>query len=150
MWTPCIPWYKSDKPGIAPDCGMKLEPVYADGQLAGHQVANIDPDTGEDVAPAPGSIAIDAQKQQLMGMRVGQAEWTTEGQTIRIAGRVIADETRVTRVHAKVGGWIEHVTADFTGALVRRPAAADAVQSGNAGQPAGAATSEEGRRFNAA
>src|SRR5215217_9779830 len=25
------PWYKSDKPGIAPDCGMKLEPVYADG-----------------------------------------------------------------------------------------------------------------------
>src|SRR6185437_4966707 len=27
------PWYKSDKPGIAPDCGMKLEPVYADGTL---------------------------------------------------------------------------------------------------------------------
>jgi membrane fusion protein, copper/silver efflux system len=25
------PAYKSDKPGIAPDCGMKLEPVYADG-----------------------------------------------------------------------------------------------------------------------
>ena len=25
------PWYKSDKPGIAPDCGMKLVPVYADG-----------------------------------------------------------------------------------------------------------------------
>jgi hypothetical protein len=25
------PWYKSDRPGIAPDCGMKLEPVYADG-----------------------------------------------------------------------------------------------------------------------
>src|SRR6476619_1644151 len=24
------PAYKSDKPGIAPDCGMKLEPVYAD------------------------------------------------------------------------------------------------------------------------
>src|SRR5687767_5551447 len=28
---PMHPWYKSDKPGIAPDCGMKLEPVYADG-----------------------------------------------------------------------------------------------------------------------
>jgi membrane fusion protein, copper/silver efflux system len=25
------PAYKSDKPGTAPDCGMKLEPVYADG-----------------------------------------------------------------------------------------------------------------------
>jgi len=26
------PWYKSDKPGIAPDCGMKLVPVYAGGE----------------------------------------------------------------------------------------------------------------------
>jgi RND family efflux transporter MFP subunit len=28
---PMHPAYKSAKPGIAPDCGMKLEPVYADG-----------------------------------------------------------------------------------------------------------------------
>ena len=28
---PMHPAYKSDKPGTAPDCGMKLEPVYADG-----------------------------------------------------------------------------------------------------------------------
>ena len=28
---PMHPAYKSDKPGIAPDCGMKLVPVYADG-----------------------------------------------------------------------------------------------------------------------
>src|SRR5512141_1524857 len=28
---PMHPAYKSDKPGIAPDCGMQLEPVYADG-----------------------------------------------------------------------------------------------------------------------
>ena len=26
---PMHPWYHSDKPGIAPDCGMKLVPVYA-------------------------------------------------------------------------------------------------------------------------
>ena len=26
---PMHPAYKSDKPGIAPDCGMKLVPVYA-------------------------------------------------------------------------------------------------------------------------
>ncbi len=30
---PMHPAYKSDKPGIAPDCGMKLEPVYADGGM---------------------------------------------------------------------------------------------------------------------
>jgi len=28
---PMHPTYKSDKPGIAPDCGMALEPVYAAG-----------------------------------------------------------------------------------------------------------------------
>ena len=32
---PMHPAYKSDKPGIAPDCGMQLEPVYADGGSAG-------------------------------------------------------------------------------------------------------------------
>ena len=26
---PMHPWYRSDKPGFAPDCGMKLVPVYA-------------------------------------------------------------------------------------------------------------------------
>src|ERR1039458_4556228 len=27
---PMHPAYRSDKPGIAPDCGMKLEPVFAE------------------------------------------------------------------------------------------------------------------------
>ena len=27
---PMHPAYKSDKPGVAPDCGMELEPVYAE------------------------------------------------------------------------------------------------------------------------
>jgi hypothetical protein len=29
---PMHPEYRSDKPGTAPDCGMQLEPVYADGE----------------------------------------------------------------------------------------------------------------------
>ena len=36
---PMHPAYKSDKPGIAPDCGMKLVPVYADGAGAVPPVA---------------------------------------------------------------------------------------------------------------
>src|SRR5262249_56048385 len=31
---PMHPAYKSDEPGIAPDCGMRLEPVYADSESA--------------------------------------------------------------------------------------------------------------------
>src|SRR2546421_5235821 len=73
------PWYKSDKPGIAPDCGMKLEPVYADGTMGA---------TGNNLqTPPPGAIQISAEKQQLIGMRYGAAEWSTEGQTVRFAGR---------------------------------------------------------------
>src|SRR5262252_2419251 len=50
---PMHPSYKSDKPGIAPDCNMTLEPVYADG------------DAPPDVTPVAGAIALDAAKQQM-------------------------------------------------------------------------------------
>jgi RND family efflux transporter MFP subunit len=140
------PWYKSDKPGIAPDCGMKLEPVYADGTMGAAGEAprkilryrdpqdpnytsdkpGLNPATGNELepvyaeqqAPAPGAIQISAEKQQLIGMRYGTAEWTSEGQSIRFAGRVVPDETRIARVHAKVEGWIERVSVDFTGQLI--------------------------------
>jgi RND family efflux transporter MFP subunit len=142
------PWYKSDKPGIAPDCGMKLEPVYADGTMgaAGEAPRKIlryrdrqdpkytsdkpgrNPATGNELepvyadqqAPAPGAIQITAEKQQLIGMRYGAVEWSSDGQAIRFAGRVVPDETRITRVHAKVDGWIERVSVDFTGQLIQQ------------------------------
>ena len=38
---PMHPQYKSDKPGIAPDCGMQLEPVYADEVAAAGGAAPI-------------------------------------------------------------------------------------------------------------
>jgi membrane fusion protein, copper/silver efflux system len=107
---PMHPWYKSDKPGIAPDCGMKLEAVYA-GEAAPASDAQ---------APSPDMMLIGQDKQQLIGLKYGQPEWITEGQTIRASGRVAVDETRVSRVHSKVEGWIEHVTADFTGQMVQK------------------------------
>jgi RND family efflux transporter MFP subunit len=143
------PWYKSDKPGIAPDCGMKLQPVYADGTMGASGEASarkidhyrdpqdpkyasdkpgLNPATGNDLEPVyadqqvppPGAIQISADKQQLIGMRYGTAEWSSEGQSMRFAGRVVPDETRVTRIHAKVEGWIERVSVDFTGQLIRQ------------------------------
>ncbi|HWC96079.1 MAG TPA: efflux RND transporter periplasmic adaptor subunit [Candidatus Sulfopaludibacter sp.] len=104
------PWYKSDKPGIAPDCGMKLEAVYA---------GEAPPENGGE-GPPPNTMLVGQDKQQLIGLRYGQAEWVTEGQTIRASGRVAADETRISRVHSKVEGWIDHVTADFTGQMVQK------------------------------
>src|SRR5579872_336852 len=42
---PMHPAYKSDKPGIAPDCGMKLEPVYEEPASAAPSAAAAPPGT---------------------------------------------------------------------------------------------------------
>ena len=103
---PMHPVYKSDKPGIAPDCGMKLEPVYADSAV-----------------PEPtdtGLLNISPDQQRLIGVEYGQAELTTSSNPFRASGKVALDETRLVRVHPKVEGWIEKVFVDFTGAPVEK------------------------------
>src|ERR1700692_4499094 len=65
------PWYKSDKPGIAPDCGMKLEPVYAEGSGAA------------DEPPPAEAIHVTDDQQHLIGVRYGQPEWSAAGDTVR-------------------------------------------------------------------
>lgn len=104
---PMHPQYKSDKPGIAPDCGMKLVPVYAD------QAAAPAP------APAPGTVEISPANQQLIGVTYGTAEYEAMRDSIRAAARVTLDETRIAKVQPKIDGWIDHVFADFTGKAVR-------------------------------
>jgi RND family efflux transporter MFP subunit len=102
---PMHPQYKSDKPGIAPDCGMKLVPVYADAAP---------PDSG-----APGTVDISPEKQQLIGVTYGTVEYEAMRDSIHAAARVTLDETRIAKVQAKLEGWIDHVFADFTGKAVR-------------------------------
>jgi Cu(I)/Ag(I) efflux system membrane fusion protein len=146
---PMHPAYKSDRPGIAPDCGMKLEPVYADGGAAkpaaeGGKIAyyhdpmddgyrsdkpGINPATGNDLVPVyegstatlpPGTINVSADKQQLIGVQYATAEMAAGAETVRVAGKVTADETKITRVHPKIEGWIYNTKVDFTGQLVKK------------------------------
>ena len=70
---PMHPAYKSDKPGIAPDCGMKLEPVYADGGAAAgsgggreHVPATMRGRHGPDY---PGEAATDRSEVRTSGSR---------------------------------------------------------------------------------
>jgi RND family efflux transporter MFP subunit len=103
---PMHPAYKSDKPGVAPDCGMKLVPVYAGGGPADES--------------HPGQLKISSDKQQLIGVTYGQAEWAATSSSFRAVGKVALDETRVVRVHPKIDGWIEQVFTDFMGAPVEK------------------------------
>lgn len=106
---PMHPWYKSDKPGIAPDCGMKLVAVYA-GEESKYQAQG---------GPA-GTVRITPEKQQLIGVAYGTAEYETVTDAIRAAGRVTLDETRIAKVQTKLEGWIDQVFVDFTGKYVKK------------------------------
>jgi RND family efflux transporter MFP subunit len=106
---PMHPWYKSDKPGIAPDCGMKLVPIYAD--------------ESQSVAAGPlpmGAVQISPARQQLMGVTTAVANYRPIEKTIRTVGQVAIDETRLANVHVKVNGWIQQVFVDYTWQPVKK------------------------------
>jgi membrane fusion protein, copper/silver efflux system len=97
--------YKSNHPGVAPDCNMKLVPQYAN----------------ESATPAvPGGVSISPQRQQLIGVKLATAELRDLSRTIRSTGRVTADERRVAQVRTKFEGFIDTLYVNFTGQPVRR------------------------------
>lgn len=105
---PMHPSYHSDKPGVAPDCGMQLEPIYE----------------GEDPAtklqlPA-GAVSLSAEKQQLIGVRVEAVAKNSGSRFVRTTGRVEADDNRVYRLTAGTEGWVQSLENNPAGALVKK------------------------------
>lgn len=88
------------------------------------------PVTSDDVdaaasATAPGpdglaTVALDARQENLLGLRTIPAVRAPFETSIRTTGRVAPDERLVHHVHTRYEGFIEHVTADFTGKYVRK------------------------------
>jgi membrane fusion protein, copper/silver efflux system len=109
---PMHPWYKSNKPGLAPDCGMKLVAVYEgeQTQYEGKQPPGL----------AAGTIQISPEKQQLIGVEYGTAEYRSSIETVRASAKVALDETHIAKVHSKIEGWIDQVSADFAGKYVEK------------------------------
>jgi multidrug efflux pump subunit AcrA (membrane-fusion protein) len=106
-YDPMHPAYKADKPGIAPDCGMTLVPKYAEEQTS--------------LAKMPaGTVAISADKQQLIGVRTGKVERRSLERTIHTTAQLTADETKIAHIHVKVSGWIDKVYVDYVGQLVKK------------------------------
>ena len=105
---PMHPAYKSDKPGIAPDCGMALEPVYEGDNLAAKLQL-----------PA-GSVAITPEQQQLIGVRVEKVEKNSGSRLMRTTGRVAPDDNRVFRLMAGTDGWIRELQDNPAGTVVKK------------------------------
>jgi RND family efflux transporter MFP subunit len=105
-YDPMHPAYRSDKPGIAPDCGMTLVPKYADDQAMARM--------------AVGTVTISPEKQVLAGVRTAVVERKPLVRDIRTTAQIVADETRIAHVHVKVAGYIDKVYVDFVGQLVKK------------------------------
>jgi membrane fusion protein, copper/silver efflux system len=97
---PMHPWYTSDKPGKAPDCGMDLVPVYEgeEGEVQG--------------------VKIDPTVVQNIGVQIEEVTKRNLSKTIRAPGKMSPDETRFFSVNTKISGWVEKLSVDYTGMLV--------------------------------
>jgi Cu(I)/Ag(I) efflux system membrane fusion protein len=106
-YDPMHPAYKSDKPGIAPDCGMQLVPKYATE------------DSGTKTM-AVGTVKIAPDRQQLIGVRTATVTRGPLVRSVRTTGQITADETKIEHVHVKISGYIDKVYVDYVGQLVKK------------------------------
>ncbi len=97
--------YKSNHPGVAPDCNMKLVPQYAAESTSSGDA---------------GAVSIPSQQQQLIGVKLATAGLRDLTHTIRTTGRVAADERRTAQVRTKFEGFIDTLYVNVTGQPVRR------------------------------
>ena len=97
----------SDHPG-KDSMGMDMVPVEAE-------------EAPEHAAAVPGlaAVRLSAQKQQLIGVRTSDVVRAPFRRTIRAAGRVTYDETRLRHIHTKIAGYVEKLHANATGEVVR-------------------------------
>jgi Cu(I)/Ag(I) efflux system membrane fusion protein len=107
------PSYKSDKPGVAPDCGMKLEPVFAE------DLSNALSTSATTALPG-GAVSIDGATQRLLGIRLAVVEKNPATQIIRAVGRVTPEDTRVYRINPGVDGFIRETFNDSVGTFVKK------------------------------
>lgn len=91
------------------EMGMDYLPVYSD-ELGGGGASV------KGLAP----ISIDAERQQLIGLRTALVEKGPVSERWRTVGRVEVDPTRVRKTNLKVEGYVERVFVDFIGRPVRR------------------------------
>jgi membrane fusion protein, copper/silver efflux system len=67
-----------------------------------------------------GTVRIDPGMARSLGITVATAELGPMRREIRTTGNVTFDETRLSTVTTKIGGFIEHLHVNFTGQAVRR------------------------------
>jgi len=102
-WTcPMHPHYIADEFGTCPICGMDLVKLETGSQ-----------ELGAEAAETRAIITVAPEVMQNMGVRLGKAERSRFGRSVRSYGIVHENERLQTEMTARVEGWVEklHVTA---------------------------------------
>ena len=99
--APMDPTEIYDKPGKS-KMGMDLVPVYEDQTSSGS------------------SVKIDPVTVQNMGVRTAPVKRTSFARSLRAVGKVDYNEETIYAVSARISGWIEHLSVNFTGQEVRK------------------------------
>ena len=107
---PMHPSYHSDKPGKAPDCGMDLVAVYADG--VGKSLVGSDDNSD--------GLTIDPAAQKIYGIQLSAVENGSGTKMIHAFGKVAADETRVYKVSIGADGYVKTTEHDAVGNFVKK------------------------------
>lgn len=110
---PMHPSYKSDKPGVAPDCGMALQPVYNDS------VANSTLPAAQ-LQLAAGAVSIDPVTQRLLGIQVAPVEKGNASRVIHAVGRVLPEDARIYHLNSGIDGFIRETYDDSVGTEVKK------------------------------
>jgi Cu(I)/Ag(I) efflux system membrane fusion protein len=105
---PMHPAYHSDRPGIAPDCGMPMEPVYEEE------------DPAAKLQLPEGAVSISLDKQRLIGLRVEPVRKNSGSRLLRTTGRVEADDNRVYRLMPGAEGWVQSLENNPPGTIVKK------------------------------
>jgi len=92
------------------EMGMDYVPVYQDevGGAGGAAVSGY------------ATIKVGAEALRLAGVQTAPAVREKISRSVRAAGNVVADETRIRRVQTKIEGWIEKLHGSFIGQVVAK------------------------------
>lgn len=64
-------------------------------------------------------IGVDASTIQQLGIRLATVARESLTQEVRAVATVVPDESRISHVHTRVSGWVEHLDVNTTGEMVR-------------------------------
>jgi membrane fusion protein, copper/silver efflux system len=70
-------------------------------------------------AAARAPVELPAQQVEALGVRFEAVEMRSIDNPVRAVATVVADESRITHVHARVAGWLEELYINTTGQSVR-------------------------------